>query len=1167
MRLETLGHTGGMDTRKMKVLAASLQAILDSFPDMMFVKDMDLTYVAGTKSFAAMVGKESMDEVLGRTDYELFEDKELSRHYTADDRKVLKSGRDLVDYIEPLTDENGEARYGSTSKYILTDEAGEPIGLLGISRDVTKEVKAKRRYQQEIDYLFTLPPDAYSAVFIDVDDWRIIGQRRQEIRENYIPFFESMEHFMDIAQNGNTERDSDTHAFYQALSQDALNRIHESGKTRHVLEYLRTMPDGGDYWVQDEWTFLPNPENGHLCAMLVIRDVGKQKQAEEALAHAAVRDGMTSLLNRTAASEEISEYLEDAGKSGTHFVFMIDADDFKTVNDTFGHQAGDSLLVMLAQGIRNCFRESDIVSRFGGDEFLVLAKNMPTQEAAKRRAEHLLSVVREIYATHTTVVGSVSIGISSYPADGKTLDELYARADEALYNAKRKGKNQAAFASEEQQLWNAGANSMRYELYNSQVVEHSNSICYISDMETYDLLHITKAGMELYGMTRPEEYLGKKCYQIIMGLDKPCPFCTNSKLTEGKEYRWEHYNENINKWFDRTSSIIMLDGRPCHLEIGRDITARKEELSVLSGKLTMEDILFRCLHTLTNEKDMDTAVNLFLEAVGGYYQADRAYILEIDWSSKTASCAFEWHSQICPPMRDAMRGTPMDGIRGWYEKFEAAGEHAVLDMAKESGISEELRQNMMLAGVRSALMVPLRRENEIVGILGVDNPRQKEGNLVLLRSVSEFVQAELERRRLIADLEYMSYTDTLTGLKNRNQYDRLLKEYERRTPGSLGVVYIDINGMKVINDTHGHSYGDHLIRRIGLLAAENLSGTVFRTGGDEFVALIEDISKVDFHREVVALRSAYELERECNVSIGSAWREQEEDAQSLLIQAGELLAADKQSYYHTVLREGRTVTAYTGFASEVAKEIEEGRFLVYYQPQVDIQTGKIIGAEALVRKRDENGGIIPPNKFIPFYEAEGVVGQVDMFVLRSACEAARLWTEQGYSLHLSVNFSRVTLLEPDIVARISGVCREHGVPTSAITIEVTESISKMDNDQLRELIQRINDAGFTISLDDFGSKYSNLAILATMDFDEIKFDKSLVDTLEKNPKSRVVMENTVKMCRDLQGTSSLAEGVETKGQLELLMDYQCDYGQGYYFSKPVPPEEFGVMLDQKLGGI
>lgn len=184
--------------------------------------------------------------------------------------------------------------------------------------------------------------------------------------------------------------------------------------------------------------------------------------------------------------------------------------------------------------------------------------------------------------------------------------------------------------------------------------------------------------------------------------------------------------------------------------------------------------------------------------------------------------------------------------------------------------------------------------------------------------------------------------------------------------------------------------------------------------------------------------------------------------------------------------------------------------------------------------------------------------------MRTACSTLREWINTGLDLHISVNFSRVTLLEPHIAEVISGICSEYKVPPSSITIEVTESVGKMDTTQLKDLIGKLKDAGFSISLDDFGSQYSNLAILAAMDFNEVKFDRSLVSTLEDNEKSRVVMDSGLGLCRALKGTSSLAEGIETKGQLELLTNYQCDYGQGYYFSKPVPLDEFDEFLEKHM---
>lgn len=1160
MSADILIPCGGIDRDKPEILFSALQKILDASSDLMFVKDMNLTYVAGTQSFAEMVGKASMSEVLGRTDYEIFEDKEFSKRYTADDRKLLDGGKDLLDYVEPLTDKDGEARYSSTSKYILTDGTGAQIGLLGISKDITREIKAGQQYKQVIDYLFTLPEDTHAAILIDVTDWRIVAQRRQEADKAHFPLFDTMDAFVSTALQGISDTESDAYALYRQISQKYLRDIFSQGKNEFEVEYQRRITEDMIRWAREEWKLMSDPKNGHLTAMVLVRDINSKKQAEEVLAQAATTDALTGLLNRTAAQTEILSYLEGDGADGSHAVFMIDMDDFKQVNDTYGHQAGDLLLIELARGIKSCFRETDIVCRLGGDEFFVFAKNMPDQDAIRKRTERLLEVAHTVYSGQTMATGSISIGVSTYPADGKTLDELYGKADEALYRAKGMGKAQAAFSSAGQSLWYSNAFAKRYEAYNSQVVEHSNSICYITDMDTYELLHLTKAGMAVHGMTRPEEYLGKKCHKVIMGLDEPCPFCPNSKLREDREYRWERYNENIDKWFDRTSTIIHLDGRRCHLEIARDITARKEELSLLSGQLTMEDVLFRCLHTLTSEKDMNTALNLFLEAIGGYYQANRAYIFEFDLENGLLDNTFEWCAPGVTAEIDKLQRLPLEVVSGWIKKFETDGEFSISSLGNDVDPDSEEYRILEMQGIESLLAAPLLRDGTIIGFIGVDDPRQKQGNLVLLRSVTEFVQAELERRKLMAELEYMSFTDSLTGLKNRNQYARMLREYDRRTPDSLGVVFLDINGMKGINDFHGQSYGDHVIKKTGRIMAEHLSGTVFRTGGDEFVALYEDIGKEEFQHEVLALRDVFAAERECNVSIGCAWREQEENIQSLLLQAGELLAAEKQSYYHSVLKEGRE-TGYTSFSSEVVSEIEEGRFLVYYQPQVDIKTGRITGAEALVRKRSDDGSLIPPNKFVPFYEMEGVISHVDLFVLKSACATMREWMEQGYDLHLSVNFSRVTLLEPGIVDTIRTICQQHEVSPSRITIEVTESISKMDHDLLKDLIQSINNAGFTISLDDFGSQYSNLAILAAMDFDEIKFDKSLVDALEHNQKSRVVMQNSVRMCRDLEGTSSLAEGIETKGQLDLLVDYQCDFGQGYYFSRPVPPEEFSDLLN------
>lgn len=706
---------------------------------------------------------------------------------------------------------------------------------------------------------------------------------------------------------------------------------------------------------------------------------------------------------------------------------------------------------------------------------------------------------------------------------------------------------------------------LEYKDYNSLVMDRSGSIGYICDMQTHEIIYLSKACMAVCGLEKPEDYQNQKCYKILQGLNEPCPFCTNGKLTGVDEYNWEHYNEKLGRWFDITDSLIRLDGRLCRLEVARDITVRKKEMDELAEQLSMEDVLFRCLNTLAKERELDVAANQFLQFVGGYYHADRAYIIEFDLDLQTTYNTFEWCAPGISAEIDNLQGIPISVMDDWVHKFETIGEFSINSLEDDLDHNAEDYRILQAQGIQSLLAAPLRRDGQTVGFVGVDDPTRHAEDLTLLRAVSSFVLEELEKHRLMAELERMSYIDVLTGLRNRNQYACVLREFETNPPTTLGIITLDINGLRGINDTHGFDYGDRVLKKAADILQDHFSQGMYRIGGDEFVVLCADISKEAFQYQVVLLRSAFDADEICDVSIGFAWSCDEDsvDVDALRHQAHEMRRAEKQSYYHMVLNEGRDVSR-TGFAGEVLQEIEDDRFVVYYQPQVDIKTGAVVGAEALVRKKAEDGSLIPPGKFIPYYEVGGVISHVDLFVMRTACATLRQWVNQGHDLHVSVNFSRVTLLEPYIVDVISGICAEEDVPPSSITIEVTESIGKMDSGYLKELISKLKEAGFSISLDDFGSQYSNLAILAAMDFDEVKFDRSLVSTLEENEKSRVVMESGLGLCRALKGTYSLAEGIETKGQLDLLADYQCDYGQGYYFSRPVPLDRFDEFLKEHI---
>lgn len=427
------------------LLGAAFQALLDNTSDLIFVKDAELRYVTASLPFIKMVGRNSVEEIMHRTDLEIFSDENLAKRYIADDHKLLEKNEDLINYIEPLADDNGHARYGSTSKYILSDSVGQVQGILGITRDITRDYITRQYFQQELKYLFELPPDAYAVSYIDIDSWRIISQRRQNIHESTLQPCHTVEGLCEAALGSIVDQSSEVADFYRDFSPAFLRSIYASGRSSLSFEYQRHLSNEAIHWVYNSARFLVDIDSGHLCIMLTAKDIDVKKQEEQELLLAAKMDKMTMLLNRETTMDYIRQTLSE--QSDTHHVlFMIDVDNFKHLNDTLGHQAGDEFLITLSAELKKTFRETDIVGRIGGDEFFAFMKDVTDLSMATRKAQSLLSAIQKVCARYSSIGLSGSIGVSFYPECGQTLEQLYEKADTALYQAKRKGKDQFIFS-------------------------------------------------------------------------------------------------------------------------------------------------------------------------------------------------------------------------------------------------------------------------------------------------------------------------------------------------------------------------------------------------------------------------------------------------------------------------------------------------------------------------------------------------------------------------------------------------------------------------------------------------------------------------------------------------------------------------------------------------
>lgn len=684
------------------------------------------------------------------------------------------------------------------------------------------------------------------------------------------------------------------------------------------------------------------------------------------------------------------------------------------------------------------------------------------------------------------------------------------------------------------------------------IMNEIEDLIYVADTDTYELLYMNEKGSRLFGIS---DFRNRKCYEVLQNRNDPCPFCTNARLNMDSFYTWEFMNPVVDRYYLLKDKLLSWNGRTVRIEICTDITDKHIATKTIERKLQIEEILLQCIRDLSTEPNIDVAVNQLLQTIGEFHGADRAYIFEFDYNNAIINNTYEWCSAAVTPQLDNLQNVPIELIDHWIRQFKLAGHFYISSLDNPDGQKGPEYDVLAAQNIDSLMATPLFDDGKIIGFLGIDNPKAYTSDFSLLESITYFIQTDVKKRKILQQLEHLSYTDALTGLGNRNKYIQFLREFEEKEHQSVGIVFLDINGLKEANDKYGHDYGDRQIVKTAEMLNAVFENHVFRIGGDEFIAFGLDDTKDKFDSDVIKLHQLFNGQESCNVSFGSTWKSDNFDVGDLISYADKLMYINKQSYYSS--SKSANLSYRADMTVKLLASINEGEYLIHLQPKVNLKTREVFGAEALVRRQDATGKLIMPSRFIPLFEEESIIRHIDLYVLDSVCRLLAEWKSRGYKLiPVSVNLSRITLMEDGIVEKMTSVCDKYDIPHELIDIEVTESISKMETSTLISLAKAIKNAGFRLSLDDFGSQYSDFAILTLIDFDMIKIDKQLIEEIESNEKSRILLKHSINICREMNAVSSLAEGIETEKQHLLLEEFDCNYGQGYYYSRPIDVETF-----------
>ncbi len=578
-----------------------------------------------------------------------------------------------------------------------------------------------------------------------------------------------------------------------------------------------------------------------------------------------------------------------------------------------------------------------------------------------------------------------------------------------------------------------------------------------------------------------------------------------------------------------------------------------------------------------NLHNFESKIDEMLKKSGEYYGVDRAYVFRYSQDLSTLDYTNEWCQEGITPAIDMIGSLPTASFPWWMTELEQNGKIHIEDITKLPEDASAERDLLLLQEVKSLISVPIFNHRRLIGFLGFDAVQNKKSWSVehqeALQVMANIVSDAIVKVEAEKEINYMAYFDALTGLSNRTYFNMQLEkmiELSKRKEKLLGILFLDLDEFKSINDTMGHEMGDKLLVTIGerLSKVVRKSDVVCRFGGDEFLVMLpqmDDVSQIEIATEKVmgVFQEAITIKDQnlhMTASCGVAVQPLDgQDTVSLIKSADLAMYESKKagknrfSFCTPIMKEA--VKEKMQLTNDLYRALERDELTLYYQPQMSIESGNIIGLEALIRWNHPTRGLVLPGQFIPLAEETGLIHKIGAWVLKTACLQNKAWQAKGYSqVVMAVNLSVEQFRDSRLVGIVSEVLAESGLEPRYLELEITEGIAIKEPSYIIGLLHQLKALGVSISIDDFGTEYSSLSRLKELPIDRLKMAMEFVQGIDKGTKDEAIALVIINLAKSL-GLKVIAEGVEEEGQFTFLKDRVCDEVQGYYFYRPMPADE------------
>ncbi|MEA4815630.1 MAG: EAL domain-containing protein [Lachnospiraceae bacterium] len=965
------------------------------------------------------------------------------------------------------------------------------------------------------------------------------------IAENFV-FLADMQNFLRFACRKNL------------LDSYYLKNMFDLGFDFHLIQ-----SDGSLRWTHMGVQMVPYSDSSDVKAFVLFQDIEERKQEQLVLMSRLTEDTLTKTLNRASFIEKVAAVLSE-NPTMQHALIIIDIDNFKYINDNFGHTAGDLALITISNNLKSVIRQNDLFGRIGGDEFMILIKDIPYSTLIEKRARQICDLMRKENDSGISVSGS--LGIAVYPKDGTTFEELYKKSDLALYKAKQLGKNgffiynnNLNLEISDSELKNKSLLNANNENYMHSQAKKTMLIIDNDEISREILLNIFKNDFNIFTVKDTEAAL-KTIYKYRLGLSIVLLDIFMPGLNGIDLLKQVYQNKELS-----SIPFIVISGANEEkysieaIELGasdfisKPIEPKIVVLRVQNAINKMETEKLRLQNNyLLLQKEEEIRYRHVLETTG-------TIVFECNWSNKTYT--YDSSASIYLAGKYDHRKLWDIFISDNVAQEEDTKKMQAMEFKIATGTQSSDKMNVRLRSATGELHwfeINISKLN--------DDSNTSSKLLITFNDINEEI---LANEKLVYKTQY----DSLTNLYNRDTF--LIKTQEMLTdknPNSYIMIYFDIEKFKVINDIFGYSEGDRLLSYMGSKTSvfmEDNGGTACHISADYFAVCIpyspSNLS-IKLNKYIDEINN-YDVPFQCSLNFGLYVIDDPSlPAETMLARAALAQRAIKRNnvkryaFYNNTMRDALiNEQSITGMMNDA---LHKHQFEIYLQPQYNLKTGQIIGSEALVRWIHPEKGFMSPDIFMPIFEKTGFISKVDEYVWEHVCKILNGWISSGKTtVPISVNVSRKDIYNPKLFRILMKLSEKYSIPSYLLKLEIKEN-SYLDNpDQFVSITKSLKNFGFPIEMDDFGTGYSSLNLLRDVDVNALKLNiMSLFRIPEETQSEENILKHIINMANDLN-IGIIAKCVETKEQENSLLSLGCNFVQGYYYAKPMPVSSFEELIN------